>query len=124
MNDSILKYINEFFKAFEKDRTFYIDGERIKFCRATNLYVIWDIGHEWGCLIKEEINAVTIEGARLTIAASNGKEYTFIAQPKTKEEIMERIISLVKNKLIPLFSKEEINEIKYLLDKLECSYKG
>jgi len=118
-NIGILKYINEFFKAFEKDYTFYIDGERIKFCRATGLYVIWDIDHEWGCLIKEEINAVTIEGTRLTITASNGKEYTFIAKPKTKEELTEKIISLVKNKLIPLFSKEEINEIKYLLDELE-----
>lgn len=119
MNTGILKYINEFFKAFEKDRTFYIHGERIKFCRATGLYVIWDTGYEWGCLSKEEINAVTIEGANLKITASNGKEYIFIAQPKTKEEITERIISLVKNKLIPLFSKEEINEIKYLLDELE-----
>lgn len=119
MDTGILKYINEFFKAFGKDHTFYIHGEQIKFCKATGLYVIWDIGNEWGCLTREEINAVTIEGLRLTITVSNGKEYTFIAKPKTKEEVTERIISLLKNKLIRLFSKEDINEIIYLLNELE-----
>lgn len=78
--NNILKYIIGFFKTFEKDHTFYIDGKRIEFCRATNLYVIWDTGTEWGCLGKEEINAVTIEGASLKITASDGKEYTFICQ--------------------------------------------
>ena len=102
MNTGILKYVNEFFKSFEKDHTFYIDGERIKFCKATGLYVVWDIGPKWGCLIKEQINAVTIEGTRLTITVTGGKEYTFIAKPKSEEEI----ISLLKNKLICLFCKE------------------
>lgn len=85
MNTGILKYINEFFKSFEKDHTFYIDEERIKFCRATGLYVIWDTGHDWCCLAKEEINAVTIEEASLKITVMGGKEYTFIAKPKSEE---------------------------------------
>lgn len=119
MSNGILKYVNEFFKAFEKSNTFYIHGERIKFCKATGLYVIWDLGNEWGCLPKEEINAVTIEGASLKITASNGKEYTFIAKPKTKEEIMENIILTLKNKLIRLSYKEDISEMLHLLNKLE-----
>lgn len=119
MDTGILKYVNEFFKAFEKSHTFYIHGERIKFCKATGLYVIWDLGNEWGCLPKEEINAVTIEGLRLTITAANGKEYTFIAKPKTKEEVTERIISRIKGKLIRLPYKKDISEILHLLNELK-----
>lgn len=118
-NIGILKYINEFFKAYEKDHTFYIHGEQIKFYKATGLYVIWDIGNEWGCLPKEEINAVTIEGARLTITVTGGKEYTFIAKPKTREEVTERIISRIRGKLIRLPYKKEIREILHLLNELK-----
>lgn len=123
MSNGILKYINEFFKSFEKDHTFYIDGERIKFCKATGLYVIWDIGPKWGCLIKEQINAVTIEGTRLTITVTGGKEYTFIAKPNSKEEVTEKIILLLKTKLARIFYSagitEEIDEVIYLLNELE-----
>ena len=118
-NIGILKYVNEFFKAFEKSHTFYIHGEQIKFCKATGLYVIWDLGNEWGCLTREEINAVTIEGLRLTITVTGGKEYTFIAKPKTKEEVTERIISRIKGKLIRLPYKKEISEILHLLNELK-----
>lgn len=119
MSNGILKYINEFFKAFEKDYTFYIHGERIKFCKATGSYVVWDLGNEWGCLFKQEINAVTIEGASLKITAADGKEYTFIAKPKTREEITENIISALKSKLIRLSYKEDISEMLHLLNQLE-----
>lgn len=125
MNDNgILKYVNEFFESFEKDHIFYIDRERIKFCKATDTRVIWDLDYDWNFLSKREINAVTIEGASLTITTKNGRKYTFIAKPKIKEEVTERIISLLKTKLSRIFYeagiKEEINEIIYLLDKLEC----
>lgn len=122
-NIGILKYVNEFFKSFEKDHTFYIDGERIKFCKATDTRVVWDLDYDWSFLSKREISAVTIEGASLTITARNGRKYTFIAKPISKEEVTEKIIALLKTKLIRIFYsagiKEEINEIIYLLDKLE-----
>lgn len=123
MSKGILKYVNEFFKSFEKDHTFYIDGEPIKFCKATDTRVIWDLDYDWSFLSKREINAVTIEGASLTITARNGRKYTFIAKPNSKEEVTEKIIALLKTKLTRIFYsagiKEEINEIIYLLDKLE-----
>lgn len=123
MSNGILKYINEFFKSFEKDHTFYIDGERIKFCKATDTRVVWDMDHDWSYLTKREINAVTIEGARLTITARSGRKYTFIAKPNSKEEVTEKIILLLKTKLARIFYSagitEEINEVIYLLDKLE-----
>lgn len=122
MSNGILKYVNEFFKSFEKDHTFYIDGERIKFCKATDTRVVWDMDHDWSFLSKREINAVTIEGTSLTITARNGRKYTFIAKPNSKEEVTEMIISLLKIKLTRIFYsagiKEEIDEIIYLLDKL------
>lgn len=119
MNKGILKYVNEFFKSFEKDHTFYIDGERIKFCKATNTRVVWDLDYDWSFLSKREINAVTIEGASLTITARSGRKYTFIAKPKIKEKVTERIISRIKGKLIRLPYKKDISEILHLLNELK-----
>ena len=129
---NLLKYINKFFTSFEKDHTFYIDGERIKFCKATDTRVIWDMDYDWSFLSKREIKAVTIEGLSLTITAMSGRKYTFIAKPKLKKEIMETIILSIKNRLnltfysgdnkqmmvFPLL-KEAIDEIKDYLDELE-----
>jgi hypothetical protein len=115
--------MNEFFNSFKKDHTFYIDGNQIKFCKTTDIHVIWDIGRTWSFLLRRDINAVTIEGASLTITARNGRKYTFIAKPKSKEEMAEEIILLLRNKLTRIFYdvgiKEDINEIIYFLDELE-----
>lgn len=119
MSKGILKYVNEFFKSFQKDHTFYIDGERIKFCKATDTRVVWDLDYDWSFLSKREINAVTIEGASLTITARSGRKYTFIAKPKIKEEVTERIISRIKGKLIRLPYKKDISEILHLLNELK-----
>ena len=125
MNSDLLKYINEFFTSFEKDHTFYIDGERIKFCKATDTRVVWDMDHDWSFLTNREIKEVSIMVTSLTITAMNGRKYTFIAKSKAelKEEITEKIISLLKIKLSRIFYeagiKEEINEIMYFLDQLE-----
>lgn len=79
MNSNLLKNINEYFNTFSnKNYTIYINGERIKFYKVTGSYVVWETDHDWGCLFKQEINAVTIEGVNLTITARDGKEYTFI----------------------------------------------
>lgn len=122
-NNDLLKYINEFFTSFEKDHTFYIDGERIKFCKATDTRVIWQMVDDWNFLAKREIKEVSIMATSLTITVMNGRKYTFIAKPKLKEEITEKIVSLLKIKLSRIFYeagiKEEINEIIYLLNELE-----
>ena len=120
MNNDLLKYINEFFKSFEKDHTFYLNGERIRFCKINDNHVVWIIeGEDWDFLTEGEISEVSITVTKLTITAKSGREYTFIAKPKPKKEI----ISVIKNKLISLFykedNKEEIDEIIYLLDGLE-----
>lgn len=125
MNSDLLKYINEFFNSFEKDHTFYIDGERLKFCKATETRVVWDKGYDWSFLTNREIKEVSIMATSLTITAMNGRKYTFIAKPKAelKEEITEKIVSLLKTKLSRIFYeagiKEEIDEIMYFLDQLE-----
>lgn len=120
MNNDLLKYINEFFNSFEKDHTFYIDGERIRFCKADDIRVTWTIdGVGWGFINKREIKEISIMATFLTITLMSGRKYIIIAKPKSKEEI----ISLIKNRLIRTFHcvdiKEEIAEIIYLLDGLE-----
>jgi hypothetical protein len=122
-NNDLLKYINEFFTSFEKDYTFYINGERIKFCKATDTRVIWQMVDDWNFLAKREIKEVSIMATSLTITTMSARKYTFIAKPKLKEEITEKIVSLLKIKLSRIFYeagiKEEINGIIYLLDELE-----
>lgn len=120
MNNDLLKYINEFVKSFEKDHTFYLNGERLSFCEVDNIRVKLAIeGEDWDFLTNGEISEVSITATKLTITARSGREYTFIAKPKPKKEI----ISVIKNKLTSLFykenNKEEIDEIIYLLDGLE-----
>jgi hypothetical protein len=43
MNGDLLKYINEFFNSFKKDHTFYLDGERLRFCKASDIRITWAI---------------------------------------------------------------------------------
>ena len=126
MNSDLLKYINEFFNSFKKDHTFYLDGERLRFCKASDIRITWAIeGEDWSFLTNREIKEVSIKATSLTITAMNGRKYTFIAKPKAelKEEITEKIILLLKTKLSRIFYeagiKEEINEIIYFLDELE-----
>ena len=124
MNNDLLKYINEFFKSFEKDHTFYLNGERIRFCKASDVRVTWAIEDEdWDFLTKGEISEVSITATKLTITAKSGREYTFIAKPKPKEEITGKIVSLLKTKLARIFYEagiiKEIDEIIYFLDELE-----
>ena len=126
MNNDLLKYINEFFNSFKKDCTFYLDGERLRFCKASDIRITWAIeGEDWSFLTNREIKGVSIEAMTLTITAMNGRKYTFIAKPKAelKEEITEKIVSLLKMKLSRIFYeaglKEEINEIIYFLNELE-----
>lgn len=123
MNNNLLKYVNKFFTAFEKDHTFYIDGERIRFCRATDVRVVWAIkGGDWDFLFERHIKEVSIMATSLTITAMNGRAYTFIAKPTPKREIAERIIFLMKNKLIRIpyseTNKRIIDEMMQYLDEL------
>lgn len=120
MNNNLLKYIDEFFKSFEKDHTFYINGERIRFSKINDNHVVWRTeGEDWDFLTEGEISEVSITATKLIITAKSGREYTFIAKPKSKGEI----ISMIKNKLDSLFyiedNKKGIDEIIYLLDGLE-----
>ena len=132
MDTSILKCINKFFTFFEKDHIFYINGNQIKVCKATNTSIEWGMDDNWDFLAKREINAVIVKGTSLTITAMNGKKYTFTAKPKSKGEIMEAIILSIKNRLILTFYgsdnkemmaysllKEAIDEIKDGLDELK-----
>lgn len=119
MNNDLLKYITEFFISFGKDHTFYKDGDQVKSYKISNTYAEWKMGDDWYFLTSGEISRVSITATKLTITAKSGREYTFIAKPKSKKEI----ISMIKNKLDSLFyiedNKEEIDEIIYLLDGLE-----
>lgn len=123
MSNNLLTYVNKFFTAFEKDHTFYIDGEKIRFCRATDVRVVWAIkGGDWDFLFERHIKEVSIMATTLTITAMSGRKYIFTAEPVSKKEIAERIIFLLKNKLIRIpqseTNKRIISEMMHYLDEL------
>lgn len=123
MNNDLLKYVNEFFTSFGKDHAFYIAEDRVKSYKISNTRAEWELGNDWYFLNEQEIKEVSIMSTILTITSTCGRKYTFIAKPKSKEEVTEKIVSLLKTKLTRIFYEagiiEEIDEIIYLLNELE-----
>ena len=104
MND-LSKYISEYFKIFNlKDYTIYVNGKWTKWCADTRNRIVWNIpsdgnGRDWYAIYGGEIAEVTMTATSMTIKQKNGKEYTFAAKIKAKEEKAKDIILRTKNAL-------------------------
>lgn len=114
MNNDLLKYIGEYFKTFPKeDYTICVNGTPTEWCSLNNnnycvVYklppnssipggIVYD--REWYSIYDWEISEVSITVTTMTIKKKNGKEYTFIAKVKAKEEKAKNLILKVKNSL-------------------------
>lgn len=106
MNNDLLNYISEYFKTFNpKEYTIYINEIPALWWNVKGNRVVYHIlpppdlvaAREWFDIKEEEIKEVSMTVTTMTIKKKNGKEYTFIAKIKAKEEKAKDIILKVKN---------------------------
>ena len=106
MNNDLLNYISEYFKTFNpKEYTIYINERPALWWNVKGTRVVYHIlpppdlvaAREWFDIKEEEIKEVSMTVTTMTIKKKNGKEYTFIAKIKAKEEKAKDIILKVKN---------------------------
>ena len=124
MNNNLLKYINEYFNAFNnKDYTIYVDGTptECSYLNDCGSCVIWNISSNsnesnWHRVYACEIVEVSMTVTTMVIKKTNGKEYTLIAKPKTKEEKAKKLILKAKNAL----NVHLINDAMDYLNELEA----
>lgn len=130
MNVNLFKHISEYFNAFPKeDYTIYVNGIPTEWCGLNNnscsvVYIIppnssvpngiiYDNG--WYTIYDWEIEAIRLTPTILEIIQTNGKEYTFTAKIKRKDEKAKDIILKTKDAL----NDNRINDAQYYLDKLK-----
>ena len=100
MNNDLLKYISEYFNAFPKeDYTICVNGTPTKWCSLnTNTHrIVWNIPsnsteRDWHFIDDYEIKEVSMTATTMVIKKTNGKEYTFTARIKEKEEKVKDLL--------------------------------
>lgn len=123
---NLLKHIKEYFNTFNhKDYTFYVDGNPAEWCSLNSNIdkhcVVWDIPSDnneraWYGVNVNEIVAIRRTPTTMEIIKTNGKEYTFTAKLKSKEEKAKDIILKAKN---ALFARNISHALGYL-EELEA----
>ena len=123
-SNNLLKYINEYFNTFNnKDYTIYVDGISADKCYLNDCgsCVIWSIPtnsdeSDWYRVYACEIHEVSMTATTMVIKKTNGKEYTFVAKVKTKEQRAKEIILKAKTAL----HVHLINDAMDYLDELNA----
>ena len=124
MNNDLLKYISEYFKTFNpKEYIIYINERPANWWYVKGNRVVYHIlplpeliaAREWFDIKEEEIEEVSMTVTTMTIKKKNGKEYTFVAKIKAKEEKAKDLILKTKN---ALYTRNLGTVVDYL-DELE-----
>lgn len=128
MYNNFFKYINDYFNTFNnKDYTIYVNGIPIEWymLQTHGDYVVWNIPSnsneiDWYTIHGHEIEAIRLTTTTMEIVKTNGKEYTFTAKTKRKEEKAKNIILKTKNAICARHIDDALkylDELKVLMDE-------
>lgn len=139
MNNDLLKYISEYFNAFPKeDYTIYVNGTPTKWCglninnnrvayklSALNPIVPCGVIYDsvWYAIYSHEIKEVSMTVTTMVIKKTNGKEYTFTAKIKEKEEKVNDLLLKAENILLNYLwtsNKEKTREVMEYLCEIKA----
>lgn len=139
MNNDLLKYISEYFNTFPKeDYTICVNGTPTKWCGlntnsnriayklpALNPTIPCDVIYDsvWYAIYIYEIVEVSITVTSMTVKKANGKEYTFTAKIKEKEEKVNDLLLKAENTLLNhlwMDNKEKTREVLEYLCKIKA----
>lgn len=102
-----------------RDYTIYVNGTPTEKCELNDYtnYVVWrpldNNKLDWDFIEARDIEAIKLSATTMEIITTNGKEYNFVAKPKTKEEKAKELIFWAK---MSLHNHDYDDVLKYLDD--------